>query len=85
MMMTQFLMGASTAGFVVASIFFLRFWTRTRDQLFAAFAAAFLLLAIERTLLFLNSGDEPRSSIYVLRLIAFCLIGIAILRKNREK
>lgn len=83
--MTQFLMGASTAGFVVASIFFLRFWTRTRDQLFAAFAAAFLLLAIERTLLFLNSGDEPRSSIYVLRLIAFCLIGIAILRKNREK
>ena len=84
-MMTQFLMGASTAGFAVAAIFFLRFWTRTRDQLFAAFASAFLLLSVERTLLFLTSGDQPQSVIYILRLIAFCLIGVAILRKNRER
>lgn len=84
-MTTQFLMGVSTAGFTVAAIFFLRFWTRTRDQLFGAFAAAFFLFAVERSLLFMNSGDEPRSSIYVLRLVAFCLIGVAILRKNREQ
>ncbi len=83
-MIVQFLMGISTAGFMVAALFFLRFWSRTRDQLFGAFAAAFALLSIERFLLFLTSGDEPRSAIYVLRLISFCLIGIAILRKNRE-
>lgn len=80
----HFLMGVSTAGFVVAALFFMRFWTRTRDQLFGAFAAAFALLAIERTLLFLGSGDEPRSIIYILRLVAFALIGVSILRKNRE-
>jgi len=83
-MTVQFLMGASTAGFTIAALFFLKFWTRTRDQLFAAFAAAFVLFATERTLLFLNSGDEPRSAIYVLRLAAFLIIGVAIMRKNRE-
>lgn len=84
MIMTQFLMGISTALFVVATLFFLRFWTRTQDQLFGAFAAAFALLAIERTLLFLGSGDEPKSLIYILRLVSFIIIGFAILRKNRQ-
>ncbi len=83
-MTIQFLMGVSTGGFAIATLFFLKFWARTRDQLFGAFAAVFAILAVERTLLFMNSGDEPRSSIYMLRLVAFVIIGVAIMRKNRE-
>ncbi|WP_436040821.1 DUF5985 family protein [Rhizobium sp. LjRoot98] len=32
-------------------MFFIRFWRRTRDALFAAFAAAFWLLALNQALL----------------------------------
>ena len=37
----DFLSGAVTLGFLVAATFFLRFWRRTHDRLFIAFAAAF--------------------------------------------
>ena len=42
----DFLSGAITLGFLVAALFFLRFWRRTRDNLFLAFAAAFALLGL---------------------------------------
>jgi hypothetical protein len=37
----DFVAGAVTMGFAVAGLFFLRFWRRTTDGLFLAFAAAF--------------------------------------------
>lgn len=80
----DFLMGCAVALFLVTALFFLKFWTRTRDQLFAAFAAAFAILAFERIILFLGTGDRPNSSFYLLRVVAFLLIGVAILRKNRQ-
>ena len=36
-----FLTGAGTMGFVVAAVFFFRFWHETRDRLFVLFAIAF--------------------------------------------
>jgi hypothetical protein len=48
--------------FLIAGLFFLRFWTRTRDFLFAAFAAAFWLLAANQALaVMIDVAREERS------------------------
>ena len=81
----DFLSGAVTMGFVIAGLFFLRFWKRTRDSLFIAFALAFWLLGLTQSLLtFTNIPVEERSWLYLLRLAAFSLILISIWLKNRE-
>ena len=80
-----FLSGAVTALFFVAGLFFLRFWKRTRDRLFLAFAWAFFLLGLGQGLLSLAAvPDEERSLLYLIRLAAFGLILAAIVRKNRR-
>lgn len=80
-----FLSGAITAGFAVAGLFFLRFWKRTHDGLFIAFAVAFWLLGLVQALLALTEFPvEERSLFYLIRLAAFVLILLAIWRKNRE-
>jgi membrane-associated PAP2 superfamily phosphatase len=85
MTLYDFLSGAVALGFAVSALFFLRYWRRTREQLFLAFALAFLLLGTGQTVLALGSiPTEERSSIYLLRLAAFLLILIAIYRKNRS-
>jgi hypothetical protein len=82
----DFLAGAVTCGFLVAGLFFLRFWRRTGDALFLAFAAAFFLLGIGQGLLALaNVPVEERSWLYLFRLAAFALILMAIVRKNRRR
>jgi hypothetical protein len=82
---TTFLSGAVSALFLVAALFFLRFWKRTRDGLFLAFALAFFLLGIGQGLLTLAViPDEERSLLYLIRLAAFALILAAIIRKNRR-
>jgi len=81
----DFLSGAITAGFVVAGFFFLRFWKRTRESLFLAFAAAFWLLGLAQALLtFTDIPVEERSWLFLLRLAAFSLILVSIWRKNRR-
>jgi hypothetical protein len=80
-----FLSGAVTTGFVVAGLFFLRFWKRTGDLLFAAFAMAFWLLGLTQALLALsNIPVEERSWLYLLRLAAFSIILVSIGLKNRR-
>jgi len=81
--LADFLSGATAAGFLLASLFFLRFWRRTGDTLFAAFSAAFLLLAANQTMITLaNVPREYQSWIYLLKLAAFGLLIIAIVGKN---
>ena len=81
----DFLSGAVTMGFVIAGLFFLRFWKRTRESLFIAFAFAFWLLGLTQSLLtFTNIPVEERSWLYLLRLGAFTLILISIWLKNRK-
>ena len=84
MMLYDFLSGAVSLGFFVCALFFLRFWKRTRDGLFMAFALAFSLLGLGQAIFALaNIPTEERGSIYLIRLAAFALIILAILRKNR--
>jgi hypothetical protein len=79
----DFLSGAVALGFYVCGLYFLRFWKRTRDQLFLAFALAFALLGTGQSILALaNIPTEERGSIYLIRIAAFALILFAILRKN---
>jgi hypothetical protein len=75
--------GALGAGFLIAGLFFLKFWRRTGDGLFVAFSAAFALLALASALpIFLGTPHEERSGIYLIRLAAFVLIIVAVLAKN---
>jgi len=81
-----FLSGALMMAFVIAGLFFLRFWKRTHDNLFMAFALAFWMMAIERVALIINgAAHEGYSLLYLIRLLAFFLIIAAVLEKNRNR
>ena len=81
--MIEFLGGALTAGYALSALFFLRFWRRTRDRLFLAFAAAFGLFAVNQAIVhLLYVVSEPASLAYALRVVGFVLILGAILDKN---
>lgn len=79
----QLISGALGMGYVVAAGFFLRFWTQTHDRLFAFFSSAFFVLAVQRVLLTLAQRDDVLI-VYLLRVMAFALILVAIADKNRE-
>lgn len=80
-----FVAGAMTAGYALAAVFFLRFWTRTRQGLFAAFAAAFALMALNQAVAgFWRAAEAEVAGAYLLRLAAFGIIIVAILAKNRS-
>lgn len=80
------LLGAVAMASGVAALFFLRFWQQTRDSFFLFFAAAFALDALARFILgFANLSEETQPLIYLARLVTFCLIIIAIIRKNRPR
>jgi hypothetical protein len=73
-------------GFAVIGLIFLRYWHRTRDGLFLAFAASFWLLAAGQGVsAFRGLGHEYQGGAYLLRLAAFALILIAIVRKNLSR
>lgn len=80
-------------GFLACGFFFFRFWQKTRDSLFAVFAAAFWILSIERVFLLatVNVADptggthELRGYVYFFRLTAFMLILVAFWMKNRRR
>jgi hypothetical protein len=79
----SFFSGIITAGFLACGLFFLRFWAHSRDFLFLAFAAAFWLLALNVAVVVLVPvPDEIRSWFYLIRVVAYALIAIAIIRKN---
>jgi len=83
MTLIDFLGGAITLAYVIAGVFFLRFWRKTRDRLFLAFALAFLLLAVNGVVVtLLGAADERTGYFYILRIVGFLLILGAIISKN---
>lgn len=83
-MIQGFLLGIIVTASLTAGVFFLKFWRRTGDPLFMAFGAAFTIEGLNRvTYLFVDNPNEARPAIYVVRLLAFLIILIAIVRKNR--
>jgi len=81
--MNQFLYGMNTMGFLIAGLFFLRFWRKTAEDLFAAFSAAFLLFAVDQVFLALHEkAVTPQSWSFLFRIAGFGLLIFAVLRKN---
>jgi uncharacterized membrane protein len=83
--MQDFLLGYIFATSLLAGLFFLRFWRDTRDGLFLAFAAAFTIEAFNRlTFLLVAHPSEASPLVYVVRMLAFLIIVVAIVAKNRK-
>jgi ABC-type polysaccharide/polyol phosphate export permease len=81
--MTQFLYGMNTMGFLIAGLFFWRFWRKTADGLFIAFSAAFFLFSLDQ--LFHAAAAALSTSYswsFSFRLAGFGLLIYAVLRKN---
>jgi hypothetical protein len=83
-MFKTMLAGAIMLNAWAISVFFIRFWRKTRDRLFAWFALAFILLGVERVLIIMSSG-EAYFHVYLVRLVAFLLIIFAVWDKNRAR
>ena len=81
--MNQFLVGAILMASLVIGLFFLRFWKSTGDRFFVYFALSFLIEGFNHLLL-ISPGHNGEGFIYYgLRVLAYGLIVVAILRKNR--
>jgi hypothetical protein len=84
-MIEGFLLGVIVTCSFIAAGYFAKFWFATRDWLFAGFAAAFLLEGLNRTsLLFMTQPNVGDDAIYIVRLISYLLILLAIAYKNRS-
>jgi uncharacterized membrane protein HdeD (DUF308 family) len=82
--MNQLLLGAIAMACLTIGLFFLRFWKKTRDRFFLFFAVAFGLEGVNRAILGLSiNSNENEPIIYLVRLLSFVLILIAIVDKNR--
>ncbi|HZU24492.1 MAG TPA: DUF5985 family protein [Bryobacteraceae bacterium] len=78
-----FLLGVIAVASFTAGAFFLKFWRKTRDGFFLAFAASFFIEGLNRTsTLLLAKPNEGNPWIYLVRLVTFLLILGAILHKN---
>ncbi|MGH9501758.1 MAG: DUF5985 family protein [Terriglobales bacterium] len=83
-MIDGFLLGAISMASLTAGVFFLKFWSETRDFLFLAFATFFVIEGINRVVLLLLVARPNEGSpwIYLVRLLALGLILGAIIKKN---
>ena len=81
--MISFLQGTIAMAMAVVGLFFMRFWTVTRDRFFLWFALSFLVEAAHRV----YSGVVPEISEdtvyhYLVRLLSYAFILWAIWEKN---
>lgn len=90
----DFISGIAAAAFAGSGLFFLKFWKSSGDPFYFKFCFACWLIALERiVLLSLRDAQssirspviEAHSWVYIIRLLAFVLILLAILDKNRKK
>jgi hypothetical protein len=69
----------------VAALFFLRSWRVSGDRLFLYFALGFAAMALNWIgLASIEPALESRHLVYLLRLLAFVLIIVGIVDKNRR-
>jgi hypothetical protein len=84
--MREFLLGVVVAMTVSAAAFFWRFWRQSRDRFFALFSLAFVVMAANRLAqLVISEEHEGNTWLYVVRLLSFVLILVAIWDKNRSR
>ena len=86
MAMNQFLLGCLTTVCLTIAVFFLKFFRESKDRLFAYFAAAFAVLAVDWfAQAFLIPRHERQHFLFLIRLVAFLLIIAGVVDKNRPR
>ena len=88
-----FFSGITVTTFTAAGIFFLKFWKVSHDRFFLLFASACWLIALERFLILsfgltmspITTQMAFKGWVYLMRLLAFIAIFIAVVDKNRKK
>jgi hypothetical protein len=83
--MVSALNGAAAMACFAVAVFFVRFWSESRERLFLALAAGFGVFAINYALLgVLPLRDEWRADAFGIRLLGFIVIMVGVLLKDRE-
>ena len=83
--MNLVLWGALAMSSWVAGLFFWKFWKESRDRLFLFFSLAFWVLSLNWFgLALIPDVAETRHYVYAVRLVAFLLIIVGIVDKNRR-
>ena len=78
------LLGALAMATLVVSLIFLRLWRESGDRFFLFFSLSFFVQAFNRvTLSLLPSPNEGSPLHYSIRFLAYVLIIVAIIDKNR--
>jgi len=81
-----FLLGLIAMASLTSGLFFLKFWRRTRDPLFLAFAVSFFIEAGNRAVVLnLPNPSEASPWTYIVRLLSFAIILAAVVQKNYGK
>jgi hypothetical protein len=75
--------GAIAFGFCLIGLFFVKFWRKTRDPVFGAFALAFFLMGGGRVVeAILRNANDSNPTVYLIRSLGFAIIIFAIIQKN---
>jgi hypothetical protein len=83
--MNELLIGGIATASLLIGLFFLRFWRTTRDPFFLLFAVSFWIEGVNRFVLNHYLGpDEDVPAYYLIRIVAYGLIIVAIVMKNRK-
>jgi hypothetical protein len=84
--LNEVIRGALILASATVALFLLRFFRDTRDRFFAFFAGSFAILSIHWAILtFTSPRAEHRPLFFLLRLVAFVFLIVAILDKNRPR
>lgn len=84
--MRQFVWGLLTMETAVTALIFMRFWRVSNERLFLYFALAFASMALNWIgLAIVDPVLESQHYTYLFRLLAFVLIIVGILHKNRRR
>lgn len=83
---THAIWGALAMGCAVIALFFVKYWRASKDRIFLFFTAAFTALSLNWVGLAVIEGPpEQQHRIYVMRLLAFVLILVGVIDKNRRQ
>jgi hypothetical protein len=83
MPVTYMLAGAVAMASAIIALFFLRFWRNSKDRFFLYFSLSFGIEALHRVYAAMTFEDAEDSPLhYLVRLLSYGLILLAILHKN---
>lgn len=84
--MNEAILGGISVACLAAGLFFLRYWRSTRDIFFVFFVLSFWIQAANHAAMALtHSWNEDSPGQYLVQLLSYGLILLAIWNKNRQR